>query len=194
MKDHILLIREYVTLGTIHDKQSHDSRTGTETPPGSNAAHSTVRLSHHKQQSARGLSAHTKWVSVSEAMINPDSKLKSKDISLPTKVHLIKAIVFPVVIFGCESWTIKKAEHLRIAAFKSWCWRRLSRVSRTARRSNPSILKELNPEYSLEGLMLKAKLQYCGHKMWRADSLEKTLMLEKTEGRTRRAAEDEMVG
>ena len=109
MKDHILLIREYVTLGTIHDKQSHDSRTGTETPPGSNAAHSTVRLSHHKQQSARGLSAHTKWVSVSEAMINPDSKLKSKDISLPTKVHLIKAMIFPVVIYGCEKVKVKVA-------------------------------------------------------------------------------------
>ena len=100
-----------------------------------------------------------------KAMINLDSILKSRDIILPTKVHLVKAIVFPVVRYGCESWTIKKAEHRRIDAFKLWCWRRLLRVPRTARRSNQSILKEINPEYSLEGLMLKLKLQYFGYLM-----------------------------
>ena len=112
--------------------------------------------------------------------------LKSRDITLPTKVHLVKAMVFPVVIYGCESWTIKKAECQRIDAFELWCWRRLLRVPWTARRSNQSILKEISLEYSLEGLMLKLKLQYFGHLMRRADSLEKTLMLGKTEGGRRR--------
>ena len=112
--------------------------------------------------------------------------LRSKDISLPAKVHIVKATVFPVVVYGCESWTIKKAEHQRIDAFELWCWRRLLRVPRTARRSNLSILKEISPEYSLEGLMLKLKLQYFGHLMWRTDSLEKTLMLGKIEGKRRR--------
>ena len=122
--------------------------------------------------------------------------LKSRDITLPTKVHLVKAMVFPVVMYGYESWTIKKAEHRRIDAFELWCWRRLLRVTWTARRSNQSILKEISPEYSLEGLMLKLKLQYFGHLMWKADSFEKTLMLEKIEGGRRRKGrtEDEMVG
>ena len=117
---------------------------------------------------------------------NLDNMLKSRDITLPTKVHLVKAMVFPVVMYGCESWTIKKAEHWRIDAFELWCWRRLLRVPWTARRSKQSILKEMSPEYSLEGLMLKLKLQYFGHLLWRVDSLEKTLMLRKIEGRRRR--------
>ena len=112
-------------------------------------------------------------------MTNLDSILRRRDITLPTKVCLVKAMVFPVVIYGCENWTIKKAEHQRIDAFELWCWRRLLRVPWTARRSNQSILKEISPEYSLEGLMLKLKLQYFGHLMWRADSFEKTLMLGK---------------
>ena len=112
--------------------------------------------------------------------------LKSRDITLPTKVHLVKAMLFPVVMYGWERWTIKKAERWRIGAFELWCWRRLLRVPWTARRSNQSILKEISPEYSLEGLMLKLKLQYFGHLMWRPDSLEKTLMLGKIEGRRRR--------
>ena len=119
-------------------------------------------------------------------MTNLDSLLKSRDITLPTKVHLVKAMVFPVVMYGCESWTIKKAECRRIDAFELWCWRRLLRVLWTTRRSNQSILKEISPDYSLEGLMLKLKLQYFGHLMWRADSLERTLMLGKIEGRRRR--------
>ena len=119
-------------------------------------------------------------------MTNLDSILKSRDITLPTKVHLVKAMVFPAVMYGCESWTIKKAECQRIDALELWCWRRLLRVPWTARRSNQSILKEISPEYSLEGLMLKLKPQYFGHLMRRADSLEKTLMLGKTEGRRRR--------
>ena len=119
-------------------------------------------------------------------MTNLDSILKSRDITLPTKVRLVKAMVFPVVMYGCESWTIKKTEHRRIDVFEPWCWRRLLRVPWTARRSNQSILKEISPKYSLEGLMLKLKLQYFGHLMRRADSLEKTLMLGKTEGRRRR--------
>ena len=119
-------------------------------------------------------------------MTNLDNILKSRDITLLTKVHLVKAMVFPVVINGCESWTIKKAECRRIDAFELWCWRRLLRVPWTARRSNQSILKEISPEYSLEELMLKLKLQYLSHLMWRTDSLEKTLMLGKTEGRKRR--------
>ena len=117
---------------------------------------------------------------------NLDSILKSRDITLPTKVHLVKAMVFPVVIYGCESWTVKKAECRRIDAFELWCWRRLLRVPLTARRSNKSILKEISPGCSLEGLMLKLKLQYFGHLMWRADSLEKTLMLGGIGGRRRR--------
>ena len=119
-------------------------------------------------------------------MTSLDSIFKSRDITLPTKVRLVKAMVFPVVMYGCESWTIKKAEHQRIDAFELWCWRRLLRVPWSARRSNQSILKEISPEYSLEGLMLKLKLQYFGHLMRRADSLEKTLMLGKIEGRRRR--------
>ena len=119
-------------------------------------------------------------------MTNLDSIFKSRDITLPTKVHLVKAVVFPVVMYGCESWTVKKAEHQRIDAFELWCWRRLLRAPWTARRSNQSILKEISPEYSLEGLMLKLKLQYFGHLIRRTDSMEKTLMLGKTEGRTRR--------
>ena len=119
-------------------------------------------------------------------MTNLDSILKSRDIALPTKVHLVKAMVFPVAMYGCENWTIKKAKHRRIDAFELWCWRRLLRVPRTARRSNQSILKEISPGCSLEGLMLKLKLQYFGHLMWRADSFEKTLMLGKIEGRRRR--------
>ena len=114
-----------------------------------------------------------------------DSILKSRDISLLTKVCLVKAMVFPVVMYGCESWAIKKAECQRIDAFEPWCWKRLLRVPWTARRSNQSILKEISPEYSLEGLMLKLKFQYFDHLMRRADSLEKTLMLGKTEGRRR---------
>ena len=119
-------------------------------------------------------------------MTNPDSILKSRDIALLTKDHLVKAIVFPVVMYGCESWTIKKAERHRINAFELWCWRRLLRVSWTARRSNQSIPKEIKPEYSLEGLMLKPKLQYFGHLMRRTDSFEKTLILGKIEARRRR--------
>ena len=119
-------------------------------------------------------------------MINLDSILKSRDITLSTKVHLVKAMFFPVVVYGCESWTVKKAERQRIDAFELWCWRRLLRVPWTARRSNQSILKEISPACSLEGLMLKLKLQYFGHLMRRADSFEKTLMLGKIEGRRNR--------
>ena len=116
-------------------------------------------------------------------MTNLDSILKSRDITLPTEIHLAKALVFPAVIYGCESWTIKKAECWRTDGFELWCWRRSLRVHWTARRSNQSILKEISPEYSLEGLMLKLKLQYFGHLMWRTDSFEKPLMLGKIEGR-----------
>ena len=119
-------------------------------------------------------------------MTNLDSIFKSRDITLPTKVRLVKAMVFPVVIYACESWTVKKAEHRRIDAFELWCWRRLLRVPWTARRSNQPILKEISPEYSLEGLILKLKFQYCSHLMQRTDSSEKSLMLGKTEGRRRR--------
>ena len=122
----------------------------------------------------------------SKAMTNLDRILKSRDITLPTKFHVVKAIVFLVVMYGCESWTIKKAECQRIDAFELWCWRRLLRVPWTARRSNQSILKEISPEYSLQGLMLKLELQYFGHLMRRTDSFEKTLMLGKIEGRRRR--------
>ena len=121
-----------------------------------------------------------------KVMTNLDSILKSRDITLPTKVQLVKAMVFPVVMYGCESWTIKKTEHQRIDAFELWCWRRLLRVPWAARRSNQSILKEISLGCSLEGLMLKLKLQYFGHLIQRADSLEKTLMLGKIEGRRRR--------
>ena len=118
-------------------------------------------------------------------MTNLDSMLKSREITLPAKVHLVKAVVFPVVMYGCESWTIKKAEHQRIDTFELWCWRRLLRVPWTARRSNQSILKEINPDYSLEGPMLKLKLQFFGHLMRRTDSLEKILMLGRIERVTR---------
>ena len=121
-----------------------------------------------------------------KVMTNLESILKSRHITLPRKVHLVKAMVFPVVMYGCESWTIKKAKHRRINAFELWCWRRLVIVPWTAWRSNQSILKEIRPEYSLEGLMLKLKLQYFGHMMQRAESFEKTLMLGKIEGRRRR--------
>ena len=120
-----------------------------------------------------------------KVMTNLDSILKSRDITLPTKVHLVKAMLFPAVMYGCESWTIKKAEHWRIDALELWCWRILLRVPWTARRPNQFILKEISPEYSLEGLMLKLELQYFGHLMQRTDSLEKTLILGKTEGKKR---------
>ena len=119
-------------------------------------------------------------------MTNLDSILKSRDVTLPTNVGLVKVMVFPVVMYGCERWTIKKAEHQRIDAFELWCWKRLLRVPWIARRSNQSILKEISPEYSLEGLILKLKLQYFDHLMRRTDSFEKTLMLGKIEGRRRR--------
>ena len=119
-------------------------------------------------------------------MTNLDSIVKSRDITLQTKVHLVKAMVFPVVMYGCESWTVKKAERQRIAAFELWCWRRLLRIPWTATRPNQSILKEISPGCSLEGMMLKRKLQYIGHLMQRVDSLEKTLMLGGTGGRRRR--------
>ena len=121
-----------------------------------------------------------------KVMTNLDSLLKSRDVTLSTKVHLVKAMVFPVIMYGCESWTIKKAESRRIDAFELWCWRRLLRVPWTAGRSNQSIVKEISPEYSLEGLMLKLELQYFGHLMQRTDSWEKTLMLGKIEGGRRR--------
>ena len=121
-----------------------------------------------------------------KTVTNLDSTLKSRDSTLPTKFHVVKAVVFPVVLYGCESWTIKKAGHGRIDAFELWCWKRLLRVPWTARSSNQSILKEINPEYLLEGLMLKLKLPYLGHLMRRANSLEKTLILGKIEGRRRR--------
>ena len=121
-----------------------------------------------------------------KVMTNLDSILKSRDITLSTKVHLVKGMAFPVVMYGCESWTVKKAEHWKIDAFELWCWRRLLKVPWTSTRSNQSILKEFNPGCSLEGLMLKLKLQYFGHLMWRADSFEKTLMLGKSEGKRRR--------
>ena len=124
-------------------------------------------------------------------MTNLDSVLKSRDIMLPTKVHMVKAMIFPIVVYGCESWTIKKAKHWRIDAFESWCWRRLLRVPWTARRSNQLILKNINPEYSLEELMLE--LQHFGHLMWRANSLEKTPMPGKVEGR-KRGWQEIMVG
>ena len=134
-----------------------------------------------------GFARHEYWsrVPLPSPMTNLDSILKSRDITLPTKVRLVKAMIFPVVMYGCESWTIKKAECQRIDAFGLWCWRRLLRVPWTARRSNQSILKEISPEYSLEGLR-KLKLQYFGYLVRRTDSLEKTLMLGKIEGRRRR--------
>ena len=124
-----------------------------------------------------------------KVMTNLDSILKSRDITLPTNVHLVKALIFQVVMYGCEGWTIKNAELRRIDAFELWCWRRLLRVPWPAGRCNQSILKEISPEYSLEGLMLKLKLQYFGHLMWRTDSFEKTLMLGKIEGRRRRGCQ-----
>ena len=128
-------------------------------------------------------------------MTNLDSIFKSRDITLPTKIHLVKAMVFPVVMYGCEIWTVKKAEHRRIDAFELWCWRKLLRVPWTARRSSQSILKEISPGCSLEGLMLKLKLQYFGHLMWRVDSLEKTLMLGGIWGQEEKGTtEDEMAG
>ena len=129
-----------------------------------------------------------------KVMANPDSILKSRDIALATKVHLVKAVVFPVVMYGCESWTVKKAECRRIDAFDLWCWRRLLRVPWTARRSNQSILKEISPGCSLEGMMMKLKLQYFGHLMRRVDSLEKTVMLGGIGRRRRGTTEDEMAG
>ena len=142
-----------------------------------------------------GLQNHCRWwlqpwnekmLTSWKAMTNPDSVLKSRNITLPTKVCIVKAMVFPVIMYRCESWTIKKAERWIIDAFELWCWRRLLRVPWTARRPNQSILKEINLGYSLEGLMLKLKLQYFDHLMWRADLLEKTLMRGKIEGRRRR--------
>ena len=127
-------------------------------------------------------------------MTNLDSILKSRDMTLPIKVRIVKAMVFPVVMYRCESWTIKKAEYQTIDAFELWCWRRLLRVCWAARRSNLSILKEISPERSLEGMMLKVKLKFSGHLIQRTDSLEKTLMLGKKEGRRRRGRQDEMVG
>ena len=124
-----------------------------------------------------------------KVIINLDSILKSRDITLPMKVHLVKAMVFPVVMYGCESWTMKKAEHRRVDGFELWCWRRLLRVPWTARRSNQSILKEISPGCSLEGLMLKLKLQYFGHLMRRVDSLEQTLMMGGIGGRKRRGGQ-----
>ena len=121
-----------------------------------------------------------------KAVTNLDSMLKSRAITLPTEVHIVKVMVFPVVMYGCESWTTKKAEHQRIDAFVLWCWRRLLRIPWTAGKPNQSILKEISPEYSLEGLMLKQKLHYFGRRMRRADSLEETLMLGKTEGKRRK--------
>ena len=144
-----------------------------------------------------GLQNHCRWwlqpwnykrlVSWRKAMTKLDSIWKSRDITLPTKVHLVKAMISPVVMYGCETWTIKKAEYWRIDASELWCWRRLLRVPWTARRSNQSILKEISPEYSLEGLMLKLKQQYFGYLMRRVDSVEKSLTLGKIEGRRRRA-------
>ena len=127
-------------------------------------------------------------------MTNLDSIFKSRDITLPTKVHLVKAMVFPVVMYGCETWTVKKAEHQRTDAFELWCWRRRLRVPWTARRSNQSILKEISPGWSLEGMMIKLKLQYFGHLMRRVDSLEKTPVLGGIGGRRRRGRQDEMAG
>ena len=130
-----------------------------------------------------------------KAMAKLDSILKSRDITLPTKVHLVKAMIFPLVMYGCEIWTIRKSEHQRIDAFQLWCFRRLLRIPWAARRSDQSILKEISPEYSLEGVMLKLKLQYSGHLMQRTDSLEKILMLGKIEGRRRTGQQRiEMVG
>ena len=130
-----------------------------------------------------------RWLLIRKVMTNLDIVLKSRDITLPTKVCIVKAVVFPVVTYGCESWTVKRAESWRTDAFKLRCWRRLLRVPCTAKRSNQSILREINPEYSLEGLMLKLKLQYFGHLMWTANSLEKSLILGKIEGWRRRGRE-----
>ena len=141
----------------------------------------TPQMAVHQAPLSLGFSRQEQWsgLPLPSPMTNLDSILKSRDITLPTKVHLIKAVVFPVVIYGCESWIIKKAERRRIDAFELWCWRRLLRVPWTARRSNQSILKKISPECSLEGLMLKLKLQYFGHLMGRTDALEKTVMQER---------------
>ena len=147
-----------------------------------------IHFFHIPQHLAQGFTVNTMLILLfgRKAMTNLDSILKSRDITLPTKVQLVKAMIFPVVMYGYESWTIRKAEHWRIDAFELWCWRRTLRVPWTARKSNQSILKEPSPEYSLEGLMLKLKPQNFGHLLQRTDSLEKTLMLGKTEGRRRR--------
>ena len=147
----------------------------------------TPRTAAYQTPPSIGFSRQEYWsgVPLPSLMTNLDSILKSKDNTWPTKVHLVKAMVLPVVMYGCESWTIKKAERQRIGAFELWCWRRLLRVPWTARRSNQSILKGISPEYSLEGLMLKLKLQYFGHLMQRTDSFEKSLMLRMIEGRRR---------
>ena len=139
-----------------------------------------------KCKKAKWLSKEALHIAEKRREANLDSILKSRDITLPTKVHLVKAMIFPIVMYGCESWTIKKAERQRIDAFELWCWRRLLRVPWTTRRSNQSMLKEISPECSLEGLMLKLKLQNFGHLMQRSNSFEKTLMLGKIEGRRRR--------
>ena len=159
----------------------------------SEVAQSCPTLSDLMDRSLPGSSIHgifqatvQEWVAIAFSMTNLDRVLKSRDITLLTKVHLVKAMVSPVVMYRCESWTTKKADCQRVDAFELWCWRRLLRISWTARSSNQSILKEINPEYSLEGLMLKLKLHYFGHLMHRDDSLAKTLMLGKIEGRRRR--------
>ena len=148
----------------------------------------TLSTAAHQAPPLMGFSRQEYWsgVPLLSLMTNLDSILKSRDITFPTKVHLVKTIVFPVVMYGCENWTIKKADRQRIDAFELWCWRRLLRVPWTARRSNQYILKEISPEYSLEGLMLKLKLQYFAHLMGRSDSFEKSLMLGKIEGGRRR--------
>ena len=157
-------------------------------------------MGNHVWLSFEGLQNHYRWwlqpwnskmFTLWKESYDQLSVLKNRDITWPAKVCLVKAMVFPVIVYGCESWTIKKAEHRRIVAFELWCWRRLLRVPWTARRSNQSILKEISSEYSLEGL--KLKLQYCDHLMWRTDPLEKTLMLGKTEGR-RRGWQNETIG
>ena len=151
----------------------------------SRACQSLITQTNTRQQYLRKTDFERRLLLGRKVMTNVDSIFKSRDITLPTKIHLVKAMVFPVVMYGCESWTIKKPECRRIDAFELWCWRRLLRVPWTARRSNQSILNKISPGCSSEGLMLKLKLQYFGHLMRRADSFEKTLMLGKTEGRRR---------
>ena len=171
-------IKHYFLCEHFPDHGNIILQTATE-PEAGGPRYSTYLALHNTV--GQGINMHFRKI-----MTNLDSKLKSRDITLPTKVRLVKAMVFPVVMYGCERWTIKKAEHRRIDAFELWCWRRLLRVLWTARRSNQSILKEISPGCSLEGLMLKLKLQYFGYLMRRADSFEKTLMLGKIEGRRRR--------